>query len=69
MAGVTIKVSDNGPLRVKGRIELVDGEGNRMETTEEFALCRCGQSKNKPFCDGSHGPAGFKNSVHAAKAL
>lgn len=69
MAGVTIKASDNGPLRVKGSIELMDGEGNLMETKEEFALCRCGQSKNKPFCDGSHASTGFTSSVRAAKPM
>lgn len=50
----TIKVLDNGPLYVTGPVELVDAEGNRFETKETFALCRCGLSGNKPFCDGTH---------------
>ncbi|MFY0781306.1 CDGSH iron-sulfur domain-containing protein [Peribacillus simplex] len=50
----TIKVNDNGSLRVSGNVELVDGEGNKIEKKESFSLCRCGLSDNKPFCDGSH---------------
>ncbi|WP_209124003.1 CDGSH iron-sulfur domain-containing protein [Alkalihalobacillus sp. BA299] len=51
---VTIKVNDNGSLRVTGNVELVDGEVNKIETKETFSLCRCGLYKNKPFCDGAH---------------
>lgn len=54
MSDVTIKVMDKGPLFVSGSVELLDAEGNRFETKEKFALCRCGESTNKPFCDGSH---------------
>lgn len=51
---VTIKVNDNGSYRISGEVELLDAEGNRFTTKESFSLCRCGLSKNKPFCDGSH---------------
>ncbi len=54
MPDVTVKVMDNGPYVVTGTVEVVDAEGKRFETKEQFALCRCGQSKNKPFCDGTH---------------
>lgn len=54
MAEVTITVRDNGPYRVSGPVVLVDAEGNRFQTKEQFSLCRCGRSENKPFCDGSH---------------
>ncbi|KMZ40817.1 MULTISPECIES: CDGSH iron-sulfur domain-containing protein [Bacillales] len=54
MSNVTIKVMDNGPLRVTGNVELVDAEGNRFETKESFILCRCGLSSQKPFCDLTH---------------
>lgn len=54
MSDVTIKVMDKGPLFVSGGVELVDAEGNRFETKEKVALCRCGESTNKPFCDGTH---------------
>lgn len=49
-----IKVAKNGPFEVKGGIELVDETGARPETRDHYTLCRCGQSKNMPFCDGSH---------------
>nr|WP_239565483.1 CDGSH iron-sulfur domain-containing protein [Brevibacillus fulvus] len=41
-------------MLVTGNIELLDGEGNRIETKRATYLCRCGLSQNKPFCDGSH---------------
>jgi CDGSH-type Zn-finger protein len=59
-----IKIMDNGPLFVSGNVELVDGEGNKMETKEQYALCRCGLSTKKPFCDGSH-QGRFESSVRA----
>ena len=51
-----ITVSEAGPYRVEAGMEMYDAEGNRVETREgkPFFLCRCGQSANKPFCDGSH---------------
>ncbi|MFL0268998.1 CDGSH iron-sulfur domain-containing protein [Candidatus Clostridium radicumherbarum] len=54
MANVKIQAIDDGPFMVKGEVEIVDGEGNTMDTKEECYLCRCGLSKNKPYCDGSH---------------
>lgn len=60
----TIKVNDNGSLRISGEIELLDGEGNKIQTKETFSLCRCGLSDNKPFCDGSH-KGNFESEVRA----
>ena len=57
---IRITVVDNGPLQVKGAIELVDQDGNAYETRRTVFLCRCGQSATKPFCDGSHVRTGFK---------
>lgn len=54
MANVTIQVLDDAPLIVKGEADLLDGEGKLIETSSELHLCRCGLSKNKPYCDGSH---------------
>ncbi|KUP06284.1 zinc finger domain-containing protein [Bacillus coahuilensis m2-6] len=54
MSKVTIKVNDNGSFRVTGDIELIDGEGNVIETKPAFSLCRCGLSNKMPFCDGAH---------------
>jgi CDGSH iron-sulfur domain-containing protein 3 len=51
---VQIKVNDNGSFRVTGDVELIDGEGNVFEAKPAFSLCRCGLSKKKPYCDGSH---------------
>jgi CDGSH-type Zn-finger protein len=62
MADVTISVRKNGPFRVEGPVKLVDGDGNEYDLTGKagISLCRCGQSANKPFCDGSHNRCGFQ---------
>ncbi len=62
---VTITSKQNGPYRVEvndGEIKLLDGEGKEFDLKGKtaFSLCRCGHSQNKPFCDGSHGRAGFQ---------
>jgi len=49
----------NGPLEVKGNLEMCSGTGRTFDRVTSTYLCRCGQSQNKPFCDGSHGRAGF----------
>ncbi len=49
----------NGSIRVTGTVDFVDAEGNVIESKSDFSLCRCGHSKEKPFCDGSHRDAGF----------
>jgi CDGSH-type Zn-finger protein len=57
-----ITVRSNGPLRVEGEdIEIYDADGRRfgLGGRPAVSLCRCGQSQNKPFCDGSHGTTGF----------
>lgn len=61
MSDVTIKTRENGPLLVTGPIRLVDHLGNVYDLTgkENVALCRCGQSSKKPFCDGTHRTCGF----------
>jgi CDGSH-type Zn-finger protein len=57
---VTIKVRESGPYLVRGKITLTDADGNTY-TVEgpNIALCRCGGSQTKPFCDGSHKDNGF----------
>ncbi|MFC4965934.1 CDGSH iron-sulfur domain-containing protein [Paenibacillus sp. GCM10023248] len=64
---VKIKVNDNGSLRITGAVELLDAEGNLFEHEESFSLCRCGGSKNKPFCDGTHKSIGFESTPRAKK--
>jgi CDGSH-type Zn-finger protein/uncharacterized Fe-S cluster protein YjdI len=56
-----LKVSPqpNGPLRVDGNLEIVTGTGRTIDRVRRAFLCRCGHSKDKPFCDGSHVAAGF----------
>ena len=50
-----IKVRDNGPYKVTGPVRLIDGEGRAWDVGEgPIALCRCGASRTKPFCDASH---------------
>ena len=67
MADVTISVRKNGPFRVEGPVKLVDPEGNEYDLTGKagISLCRCGASKNKPFCDGSHNGCGFQSAENA----
>jgi uncharacterized Fe-S cluster protein YjdI len=56
----TVEPQTNGPLYVRGRLRFVDQHGNVIRETTRAALCRCGQSANKPFCDLSHVRVGFK---------
>lgn len=64
-----ITVNNNGSYRVEGDIELCDAAGNKFDLAGRttISLCRCGRSKNKPFCDGSH-KEGF-DSVVVARVL
>jgi CDGSH-type Zn-finger protein len=62
MSDVTIKVRDNGPLLVEGPVTIVDAAGNQFTIPAgkpAVALCRCGQSNHKPFCDGTHKTCSF----------
>lgn len=56
----TITVKPNGSLRVSGAT-LIGADGEVITDKESFSLCRCGASKDKPFCDGSHREAGFED--------
>ena len=56
-----ITVTDNGPYAVAGGVELVGVQFGKGAPTEHYTLCRCGVSKNKPFCDGSHWDANFRD--------
>jgi len=63
-----ITPSPNGPYLVRGEVKLFDSSGNPIELSGKpsIALCRCGHSENKPFCDGSHKRVGFQSVVAAA---
>ena len=66
MEEVKITVRPNGPYRIEGPVTLEDVDGNRFELPGgRIALCRCGGSKNKPFCDGSHREIGFQVETRA----
>ncbi|MPY87261.1 MAG: CDGSH iron-sulfur domain-containing protein [Luteitalea sp.] len=64
---VTIKVRQNGPYLVDGEdIKVVDWNGHEYPITKTpFALCRCGHSNKRPFCDGSHRACAFEASEAA----
>jgi CDGSH-type Zn-finger protein len=60
---VVIRCRENGPLVVQGPVVIVDHYGQRFALPEgkaNVALCRCGQSARRPFCDGSHRASGFQ---------
>ena len=56
MASTKLTIKSNGSVKVEGDFEIVDAEGNvyNLGGREIISLCRCGLSKNKPFCDGAH---------------
>lgn len=56
-----INPAPDGPLLVNGPLEIMAGTGRAIERTTKTALCRCGASENKPYCDGSHRKVGFKS--------
>ncbi|MFN7806710.1 MAG: CDGSH iron-sulfur domain-containing protein [Planctomycetaceae bacterium] len=70
MSDVTIKVRENGPLLVTGPFKLVDHLGNQFDLSgkENVALCRCGQTARRPFCDGAHKGCGFTANETAPPA-
>jgi CDGSH-type Zn-finger protein/uncharacterized Fe-S cluster protein YjdI len=55
-----VEAIENGPLHLSGALEIVTGTGRTLARLAECWLCRCGQSANKPFCDGSHKRAAFQ---------
>lgn len=64
----TVTTRLNGPYLVKGPVRIVDADGNEFPVQgDTVALCRCGGSKNKPFCDGTHGKIGFQAAEKAPR--
>jgi CDGSH-type Zn-finger protein len=74
MAKVKITVRPNGPFKIEdpeGLIEMVDASGTPYDLKSRgpvVALCRCGASVNKPFCDGTHSKIGFQAAEAAVVA-
>jgi CDGSH-type Zn-finger protein len=63
-----IAALDNGPYLVRGPVLLLDAEGNEFRAERAtVALCRCGGSMTKPFCDGTHSKAGFRAAERAVQ--
>ena len=62
-----ITVRTNGSIRVEGEFELFDKEGNKFDLSgrTRIALCRCGHSKDKPFCDSTHKEIDFQSEIRA----
>lgn len=56
---VKIRIDKNGPYQVRGAVNLNVGKDIEPVAKDHFALCRCGASRNKPYCDGSHSKSGF----------
>ncbi len=70
MSQVTIRLRDHGPLVVEGPVTVVDAEGHAFasdSTKPAIALCRCGHSSRKPFCDGSHRAHNFQSAERALR--
>jgi CDGSH-type Zn-finger protein len=69
MSDVEITPRINGPYLVKGPFRLVDVNGNEFDLggRQTIALCRCGGSVNKPFCDGTHSKIGFDAATEAVR--
>jgi CDGSH-type Zn-finger protein len=68
MSQVTIRLRDHGPLVVEGPVTVIDAEGRAFTIDNNkpaVALCRCGQSNKKPFCDGTHKACGFQSAERA----
>ena len=55
-----LRASENGPLLLRGDVRIFDSDGRLLYEGERAALCRCGGSSNKPFCDGTHKTNGFR---------
>ena len=69
MSDVKVVVRDNGPFLVTGPVTVEDGDGNTFDLggKETIALCRCGASENRPFCDGAHNRCEFKSAERASQ--
>ena len=67
---LVIRCRENGPLVIQGAVRIVDHHGQEWTPPpgkDAIALCRCGHSQNKPFCDGSHRTCGFMAAETASQ--
>jgi len=56
---VSVEPQIDGPLQIRGNLEIISGTGRVVARVQQTRLCRCGGSANKPFCDGTHARIGF----------
>jgi CDGSH-type Zn-finger protein len=63
MPDVTITPSEDGPYIVSGPVTLAAPDGHAIEHRDPMSMCRCGQSSNKPFCDGAHATIDFDGTL------
>ena len=65
MSDVTIKITKNGPLLISEEVKVLDQTTGELLEIKKFpiALCRCGKSANKPYCDGEHSKCGFDGTL------
>jgi CDGSH-type Zn-finger protein len=68
MPNIQITVEKNGPYVISGPVVLKDVDGNTYPAKSVVALCRCGASTTKPFCDGTHSKVGFHAAEQAVPA-
>jgi CDGSH-type Zn-finger protein len=61
-ASLTVRAGRNGPLFLRGAVAVVDADGSHIVADDRVALCRCGLSQRKPFCDNSHRAAGWRDA-------
>ena len=64
---VKVTCMENGPYLFEGLRSIKNAKGEEIQLTSKAALCRCGESSNKPFCDGSHRSEGFRSEIKARK--
>ena len=71
MTDATITPTDNGPYMVEGPVRIVDPDGTTFDLSEQTTvfLCRCGHSRTKPFCDGTHETLNFEAAHRAVHTL
>ena len=67
MSKCCINVFDDGPLGVEELETLTGTNGEKLEIKSRIALCRCGASENKPFCDGAHKKIGFESKIEKSE--
>ena len=67
MPATKITVRNSGSIRIEGDFVILDQDGRPFDLggRTTISLCRCGQSSNKPFCDGTHRTCGFESAIEA----